>query len=114
MDATPVDRSPCATSPKRSCLPGVPPARTRLRPGRAAARHTRGPLRAPRAAEPTTVPLGVAGFAGDFSGVRRFAERDHKNIVQWTMHPEPGGHYAARTEPQVLADDIRGFYASLA
>jgi hypothetical protein len=57
--------------------------------------------------------LGVAGFAGDFSGVRRFAERDHKNIVQWAMHPEPGGHYAAHTEPDVLADDIRGFYAVL-
>jgi epoxide hydrolase len=69
---------------------------------------------APRvAAEPTTVPLGVAGFAGDFSGVRRFAERDHKNIVQWAMHPEPGGHYAAHTEPDVLADDLRGFYATL-
>jgi epoxide hydrolase len=61
-------------------------------------------------AEPTTVPLGVAGFAGDFSGVRRFAERDHKNLVQWNMHPEPGGHYAAHLEPDVLADDIRGFY----
>jgi hypothetical protein len=69
---------------------------------------------APRVTEPTTVPLGVAGFAGDFSGVRRFAERDHKNIVRWTMHPEPGGHYAAHQEPQVLADDLRGFYAALA
>jgi hypothetical protein len=66
---------------------------------------------APRAQEPTTVPLGVAGFAGDFSGVRRFAERDHQNLVQWTMHPESGGHYAAHLEPDVLADDIRAFYA---
>jgi epoxide hydrolase len=64
----------------------------------------------PRQAEPTTLPLGVAGFAGDFSGVRRFAERDHKNLVQWNMHPEPGGHYAAHLEPGILADDIRGFY----
>ena len=64
----------------------------------------------PPPAAPTTVPLGIAGFAGDFSGVRRFAERDHKNLVQWTMHPEPGGHYAAHLEPDVLADDIRGFY----
>jgi len=68
---------------------------------------------APRQAEPTTVLLGVAGFAGDFSGVRRFAERDHKNLVQWNMHPEPGGHYAAHMEPEVLADDIRRFYAGL-
>jgi hypothetical protein len=29
------------------------------------------------------------------------------------MHPEPGGHYAAHMEPDVLIDDIRGFYASL-
>jgi epoxide hydrolase len=63
----------------------------------------------PRPAGPTTVPLGVAGFAGDFSGVRRFAERDHANLVQWNMHPEPGGHYAAHLEPEVLADDIRDF-----
>jgi epoxide hydrolase len=60
--------------------------------------------------EPTTLPLGVAGFAGDFWGVRRFAERDHKNLVQWNLHPEPGGHYAAYLEPDVLADDIRDFY----
>jgi len=26
------------------------------------------------------------------------------------MHPEPGGHYAAHLEPEVLADDIRYFY----
>jgi len=67
--------------------------------------------RSPRQAEPTTVPLGVSGFSGDFSGVRRFAERDHKNLVQWNMHPEPGGHYAAHMEPDVLTDDIRGFYS---
>lgn len=66
-----------------------------------------------RAAEPTTLPLGVAGFAGDFSGVRRFAERDHKNLVQWNMHPEPGGHYAAHLEPEVLADDIREYFRRL-
>jgi epoxide hydrolase len=64
----------------------------------------------PRQTEPTTVPLGVAGFSGDFSGVRRLAERDHKNLVQWNMHAEPGGHYAAHLEPDVLADDIRDFY----
>jgi hypothetical protein len=57
--------------------------------------------------------LGVAGFTGDLSGVRRFAERNHKNLVQWNMHPEPGGHYAAHLEPEVLADDIRRFYAGL-
>jgi epoxide hydrolase len=73
--------------------------------------------RAPRPPEPTpemsSVPLAVAGFAGDFSGIRRFAERDHANLVRWTMHPEPGGHYAAHLEPAVLTDDVRTFYAGL-
>jgi hypothetical protein len=26
------------------------------------------------------------------------------------MHPEPGGHYAADLEPEVLADGIRNLY----
>jgi epoxide hydrolase len=69
---------------------------------------------APGQSGPTTVPLGVAGFAGDFSGVRRFAERDHGNLVQWNTHPEPGGHYAAHLEPRVLADDIREFFRRFA
>lgn len=69
--------------------------------------------KATRPTEPTTIPIGVAGFAGDFSGIRRFAERDHKNIVQWHMHPEPGGHYAAHLEPEVMAADIRGFFRRL-
>jgi epoxide hydrolase len=59
--------------------------------------------------EPTTVPLGVAACAGDFYGVRRFAERDHKNIVHWS-HFDHGGHYAARKAPNLLAGDIREFF----
>src|SRR5262245_15664370 len=64
----------------------------------------------PRQTEPTTVPLGVAGFDGDFSGVRRFAERDHKNLVQWALHPgtgrplrrAPGTGRSGRRHPQLL------------
>ena len=41
---------------------------------------------------PSTFPLAVAGFAGDFSGVR---------------------HYAAHLEPDLMTDDIRGFYRGL-
>jgi pimeloyl-ACP methyl ester carboxylesterase len=63
--------------------------------------------------EPTTVPLGLAGFAGDFSGVRPLAERDHANIVQWNQYAELGGHYAAHLEPELLRDDIRGFFRKL-
>jgi len=62
--------------------------------------------------EPTTIPIGLAGFGGDFSGIRRFAERDHKNIVSWNMYPG-GGHFAAHKAPNELVGDIRGFYRDL-
>jgi epoxide hydrolase len=61
---------------------------------------------------PTTVPLGLAGFGGDFSGIRRFAERDHANIVSWNMYPS-GGHFAAHKAPNELIADMRAFYRSL-
>jgi pimeloyl-ACP methyl ester carboxylesterase len=62
--------------------------------------------------EPTTLPMGVAAFAGDFSGVRRFAHRDHKNIVRWTTY-DSGGHFAAHKVPHWLVGDIREFFGSL-
>ena len=62
--------------------------------------------------EPTTVPLGLAGFGGDFSGIRRFAERDHANIVRWSMF-ERGGHFAAHKAPDELVGDVRAFYRPL-
>jgi hypothetical protein len=33
--------------------------------------------------EPTTSPIELASFAYDFTPLRRFAERDHRNIVSW-------------------------------
>jgi hypothetical protein len=65
-----------------------------------------------RPTEPTTLPIGLAGFGGDFSGIRRFAERDHKNIVSWNMYPS-GGHFAAHKAPNELVGDIRAFYREL-
>lgn len=62
--------------------------------------------------EPTTTPTGLAMFAGDFQSIRRFAERDHKNIVRWTEYDQ-GGHYAAHLAPDLLVDDIRAFYRDL-
>jgi pimeloyl-ACP methyl ester carboxylesterase len=59
--------------------------------------------------EPTTIPIGLAAFGGDFSGIRRFAERDHKNIVQWSVF-EGGGHYAAHKEPERYTGDVRAFF----
>jgi pimeloyl-ACP methyl ester carboxylesterase len=63
-------------------------------------------------AEPTTVPLGLANFAWDFQSIRPLAERDHRNIVSWHVY-ETGSHFAAHDAPQLLVDDIRGFFRQL-
>ncbi|MRH91941.1 alpha/beta fold hydrolase [Nocardia sp. SYP-A9097] len=73
--------------------------------------------------EPTTVPTALAMFKGDFQSIRRFAERDHKNIVSWhaydanSVHStganDAAGHYAAHEAPEVLVADIRQFFARL-
>lgn len=63
--------------------------------------------------EPTTVPLGLSSFDGDFKSIRRFAERDHKDIRQWNVHDAPGGHYAAHLEPTLLTTDVRDFFRAL-
>jgi hypothetical protein len=72
---------------------------------------------------PTTVPIGLAMFGGDFQSIRRFADRDHTNIVSWHSYDarmlpggerDAGGHYAAHEATDLLANDIREFYARLA
>ena len=55
------------------------------------------------------MPLALAGFGGDFYGIRRFAERDHAGIVRWTTY-DRGGHFAAHKVPDLLASDIRESY----
>jgi pimeloyl-ACP methyl ester carboxylesterase len=62
--------------------------------------------------EPTTTPTGVAIFAEDFQSVRRFAERDHANIVSWQRY-ERGSHFAPQDAPDLLLNDIRGFFRQL-
>lgn len=62
--------------------------------------------------EPTSVPIGLASFSYDMKTVRRFAERDHANIVSWNTF-DRGSHWAAHDAPDLLADDIRQFFASL-
>jgi epoxide hydrolase len=63
-------------------------------------------------AGPTTVPMGVAQFAGDLASVRAFAERAHGNIVSWNRY-QRGGHYAAHTDPDLVIQDLRQFFASV-
>ncbi|MET9000632.1 TIGR03086 family metal-binding protein [Amycolatopsis sp. NPDC004169] len=71
---------------------------------------------------PTTVPTALAMFAGDFQSIRRFAERDHANIVSWNSYDvtsssggprDAAGHYAAHEATEVLVADIRKFFARL-
>jgi epoxide hydrolase len=60
---------------------------------------------------PSTVPTGVAVFPrGILRPIRRFAERDNKNIVHWSEF-DRGGTFAAWEEPDLLIDDMRTFFA---
>lgn len=61
---------------------------------------------------PTTTPTGLAMFAGDFQSIRRFADRDHKNIISWSEY-DRGGHYAAHQAPDLLIGDMRKFFRQL-
>ncbi|WP_061297615.1 epoxide hydrolase family protein [Herbidospora cretacea] len=69
--------------------------------------------RAEAPAGPTTAPIGVAMFKGDFVSMRTFAERDHKDIRSWHSYEEPAGHYAAHLAPDLLVQDLRGFFRGL-
>jgi pimeloyl-ACP methyl ester carboxylesterase len=63
-------------------------------------------------AEPTTVPIGLASFAFDFTPLRRFAERDHSNIVSWNEY-DRGSHWATQDAPDLLIADLQKFFGSL-
>jgi epoxide hydrolase len=72
---------------------------------------------------PTTVPTALAMWTGDFQSMRRFAERDHSNIVSWNSYGgaaestsgehDAAGHYAAHEATDLLVADIRKFFARL-
>jgi hypothetical protein len=55
-------------------------------------------------------PLAI--FAEDFQSVRRFAERDHANIVTW-KHYDRGSHFSPHDAPDLLLADIREFFRPL-
>jgi len=80
--------------------------------GGSAARMYYEDAHATPATEPTTMPTAVAAFGGDFSGIRRFAERDHHNIVRWTTF-DHGGHFAAHKATDLLVGDIQAFFGPL-
>ena len=66
-----------------------------------------------RLGERIETPTGIAMFPGEKDLVvpREWAERCY-NIHRWTEMPR-GGHFAALEEPELLVDDIRGFFREL-
>ena len=64
---------------------------------------------AEHATEPTTAAMGLASFAYDFRPIRKFAERDHTNIVSWSEF-DRGSHWATHDAPDLLVGDIRQFF----
>jgi pimeloyl-ACP methyl ester carboxylesterase len=60
---------------------------------------------------PSGVPTGVAVFAEDIA-IRRYAEQAN-NIVHWSDF-DAGGHFAALETPDLLVQDVRAFFATLA
>jgi len=60
---------------------------------------------------PNKVPTAVAVFPQDFRTIRAFAERS-SNIVRYTEFNR-GGHFAYTTDPDLVAGDLREFFAGL-
>ncbi|WP_197701316.1 epoxide hydrolase family protein [Micromonospora coriariae] len=62
--------------------------------------------------ELSTAPTALAVFPRDnFIPLRHIADRTNR-IVQWTEY-DRGGHFAAMEQPELLVDDIRGFFRKL-
>ncbi|MEV0249397.1 epoxide hydrolase family protein [Nocardia sp. NPDC050712] len=74
-----------------------------------AIRHYFEKAQAEQPAEPTTVPLGLSGSNGDFHGIRRFADRDHRDIVSWRTH-DVYTHYLHHVAPDLMAGEITEFF----
>jgi pimeloyl-ACP methyl ester carboxylesterase len=60
---------------------------------------------------PNRVPTAVAVFPQDYRTIRACAERAN-NIVRYTEFAD-GGHFAYTTHPELVAGDLRAFFASL-
>lgn len=63
-------------------------------------------------AEPTTVATGVAIFADDFKSIRKFADRDHANIVHWKTY-DRGSHFSPHDASDLICSDLRTFFHDL-
>jgi microsomal epoxide hydrolase len=69
-----------------------------------------GAAAVPRA--PITVPTGVANYPAEVARTpRRWVERRY-NLTWWKDQPR-GGHFAAMEVPQLFAEDVAGFFATV-
>jgi pimeloyl-ACP methyl ester carboxylesterase len=60
-----------------------------------------------------TAPTGYAEFPREIlRPPRSLAEKMFTDIRRWTVMPK-GGHFAAMEQPELLAQDVRGFFRSL-
>ncbi|MFC9438783.1 epoxide hydrolase family protein [Nocardia sp. NPDC057030] len=75
-----------------------------------AIRHYFEKAKADQPTGPITVPLSLSGSNGDFHGIRRFAERDHSNIVSWRTH-DVYTHYLHHVAPELMSGEITEFFA---
>ncbi|QBS41839.1 epoxide hydrolase family protein [Nocardia sp. CS682] len=75
-----------------------------------AIRHYFEKAKADQPTGPTSVPLALSGSNGDFHGIRRFAERDHSNIVAWRTH-DVYTHYLHHVAPELMSTEITEFFA---
>jgi microsomal epoxide hydrolase len=63
----------------------------------------------PPSLPPLPVPLGVAVYPHDIIlPIRRLADRDFPNIVQWSEF-DRGGHFAALEQPALFVQDLRDY-----
>ncbi|WP_437672340.1 alpha/beta fold hydrolase [Sorangium sp. So ce131] len=59
-----------------------------------------------------TAPTAVADFPKEIYRMPRAWVEQRANLVRWTEMPR-GGHFAALETPELLLEDVRGFFRSL-
>jgi pimeloyl-ACP methyl ester carboxylesterase len=57
-------------------------------------------------------PTGMAVFPAELTFAPRQAAERYYNVKRWTKMPS-GGHFAPMEEPDLLIDDLRGFFREL-
>jgi epoxide hydrolase len=68
---------------------------------------------AARERPPVSVPTAVANFPAEPFALPRQIVETRYQVVRWTDMPR-GGHFAALEQPDLLVEDIRGFFAGRA